>query len=507
MSHPEPKQTATGFPLTADEFEGIRAYLYQETGISLSPSKHDMVASRLAKRLRALGLRSYGEYLRAVRDGTPPDERQQFINCLTTNKTDFFREPHHFEFLRDTVIPELTGRRLRIWCAASSTGEEPYTLAITARDACPREAGWDVKILASDIDTQVLAHAERGVYDSDRTAGISPDMLRKHFLRGTGANAGKVAARPELREVLTFRQINLTAGNWPVRGPFDAIFCRNVVIYFDRDTQDKLLKRFATLLKPGGYLFMGHSENIHWLSDTFVPLGGTVYQFRSGAAPAPARKLSSGTEPRPAPEPRPAAAAAPEPRPAAPPAPKARAEEEHSIILGEVQATRGPAVIKTLLGSCVAACLWDPETGVGGMNHFSLPGGSADDGANARYGAYAMELLITAIMKKGGDRARLRAKVFGGGKVLNVDAPTMNVGERNAEFVLKFLETEGIPVVGQSLGGNSGRLVRFYPHTGQAQAKPLASRELPAVTAREKDFGRQIQQRVETPPDDDITLF
>lgn len=484
--------TATGLAIRDDEFEAIRRYLYEETGIALSASKRDMACSRLAKRLRHLGLSSYGAYLRAVQSGDPPDERQQFINCLTTNKTDFFREAHHFEFLRDRVIPGLAGRRLRLWCAASSTGEEPYTLAMTVRDACPKADGWDAKILASDIDTAVLAHAERGVYDADRAGGVSPDLLRRHFLRGTGANAGKIAARPELRELLAFRQINLIADRWPVRGPFDAIFCRNVVIYFDRDTQDKLLRRFAALLNPGGYLFMGHSENIHWLADTFAPLGGTVFRLRGAAdTPPPARRPAVTV---------PAVVAA---RPAAP-APK---EPEHNIILGEVEVTRGPAVIKTLLGSCVAACLWDPETGVGGMNHFSLPGGRSDDGTCARYGAHAMELLITGIMKKGGDRSRLRAKVFGGGKVINVDAPTMNVGDRNAAFVLKFLETEGIPVEAQSLGGTTGRLVRFRPHTGQAQAKPLAPRELPAVAEREQQFGDALGQRAAAPPDDGITLF
>jgi chemotaxis receptor (MCP) glutamine deamidase CheD len=201
---------------------------------------------------------------------------------------------------------------------------------------------------------------------------------------------------------------------------------------------------------------------------------------------------------------RPAPAGAPALRPK--PIPAAPAEEEHSIILGDVVATRGPAVIKTLLGSCVAACIYDPETGVGGMNHFSLPGAS-DEGTSARYGAHAMEMLVTAIMKKGGDRNRLHAKVFGGGKVLNVTAAQLNVGERNAEFVLKYLDAEGITVVAQDLGGTRGRLVRFRPHTGQAQAKPLAGRELPQVVEREEQFGRDLQARVESPPADDIVLF
>ncbi|MBP3960624.1 hypothetical protein J8F10_35825 [Gemmata sp. G18] len=493
---------ANGPAIRDDEFAALRKYLYDEAGISLSDGKRDMVCSRLAKRLRHLGLSSYGEYLRRVQAGDPPTERQEFINCLTTNKTDFFREPHHFDFLRDTVIPQIraTGRkRLRLWCAASSTGEEPYTLAMTLREHCPASEGWDVRILASDIDTTVLAHAERGVYDADRAGDIPPEFLRKYFLRGTGAKAGKISARPELRELLTFRQINLIKEPWPIRAQFDVIFCRNVVIYFDRDTQHKLLTRFAAQLDPNGFLFLGHSENIHWLADTFAPLGSTVYKIRGSTDTPPPRGALPRTAARPA---------APAPVPAVPAAAApAGKEEEHNIILGDVQATRGPAVIKTLLGSCVAACLYDPETGVGGMNHFSLPG-SSDEGTSARYGAHAMELLVTAIMKKGGDRNRLRAKVFGGGKVLDVASEHLNVGARNAEFVLKYLEAEGIPVVGQSLGGNRGRLVRFRPHTGQALAKHLAGREQTQVVESETKFGRELDQRAEAPPaDDGITLF
>ncbi len=186
--------------------------------------------------------------------------------------------------------------------------------------------------------------------------------------------------------------------------------------------------------------------------------------------------------------------------------PKQVAEQEHSIILGEVKATRGPSMIKTLLGSCVSACIYDPETGVGGMNHFSLPGVS-DDGTCARYGAYAMELLVTEIMKKGGNRNRLRAKVFGGAKVLNIESEQLNVGAKNAAFVIQFLADEGIPIESQCLGGTRGLLVRFRPHTGQAQVKPLAGRELSPIMAREEKFGRELLKQVAAPPDDSITLF
>jgi chemotaxis protein methyltransferase CheR len=475
----------SGLAICDEEFEAIRHFLYEETGIALGDAKRDMVCSRLAKRLRHHGLRSFADYLRLVREGAAGGERQEFINCLTTNKTDFFRESHHFEFLRNTVLPQVRAkgaRRLRIWSAGCSTGEEPYTLAMTLREECPEQDGWDVKILASDIDTAVLAAAEKGVYEADRVADVPPELLRRAFLRGTGTNASKVAVRPELRDMIAFRRINLMEEPWTVRTRFDAIFCRNVVIYFDRPTQRRLMERFAAHLAPDGHLFLGHSENLHWMTETFVPVGGTVYRPRaSDDTPAPGRQL----KPVPAPEP---------------------AEEEHTIILGDVKATRGPALLKTLLGSCVSACIYDPETGVGGMNHFSLPGVS-DEGVSARYGAHAMEMLITAVMKGGGERSRFRAKVFGGAKVLQLQSEQLNVGAKNAAFVLKYLSDEGIPLDGQCLGGTLGLNVRFRPHTGQAQAKPLAVRDLTGIVRDEERFGHDLLKRVETPQDDDITLF
>jgi chemotaxis protein methyltransferase CheR len=488
-THIEPSSGA-GSPRT-DEFEAVRRLLYEWTGIALGDSKRDMVSARLAKRLRHHNLEALGDYLQLLHTAGPDGaERQEFINCLTTNKTGFFREPHHFEYLRDTLLPRIREsgtRHLRVWSAGCSTGEEPYTLALTLRECCPASAGWDVRVLASDIDTAVLAAAEKGVYAAENVSDVPAELLHKYFLRGTGANAGKVAVRPELRELVTFRQINLIGESWPIRTKFDMIFCRNVVIYFDRETQRRLLTRFAAHLDPRGHLFLGHSENIHWLADTFAPLGGTVYRPRGAGAPVPG----------PAP--------GPKPRGASPPPAPEKKEEEHTIILGDVKATRGPALLKTLLGSCVSACLFDPETGVGGMNHFSLPGVS-DEGVSARYGAHAMELLITAVMKMGGDRSRLRAKVFGGGKVLDVQSEHLNVGARNAEFVLKFLDTEGIPVAGRCLGGTSGLVVRFHPHTGQARAKPLSGRDLPQVVEKEQRFGRELLQTVEAPPDN-VTLF
>jgi len=497
QTHLNPARSAAA--INDAEFEAVRRLLYQETGIVLNDGKLDMVRARLAKRLRHHDLPTMGAYVRLLNEQGPNGtERQEFVNCLTTNKTDFFREPHHFDYLRDTLIPQVaaTGkRRLRIWSAGCSTGEEPYTLAMTLREECPAGGGWDAKILASDIDTAVLAAAAKGVYDADRLGDVPPDLLRKSFLRGTGANAGKVIVRPEVRELIGFRQVNFMADEWPVRTKFDAIFCRNVMIYFDRDTQRRLLTRFAALLEPDGVIVLGHSESLYWMADAFTSVGNTIYRPRAAGAPAA----------KPVPPTRPPVAK-PAPVPAARPGAAKPGAPEYAIVLGDVQATTGPAVIKTLLGSCVAACIYDPVTGTGGMNHFSLPGVD-DQGTSARYGAHAMELLITAVMKKGGDRSRLRAKVFGGAKVLNIASERLNVGAKNAAFVLQFLQDEGILVEAQCLGGTRGLLVRFEPNTGKAQAKPLAGRDLTPVVEREKEFGRDLLRRVMSPPDDAITMF
>ncbi|HEX4612263.1 MAG TPA: CheR family methyltransferase [Urbifossiella sp.] len=484
---------AAGPAIGDDEFEAVRAALHRAAGIVLGDTKRVMVCSRLARRMRHHGSRTVADYLRVLAADPTGAERQEFVNALTTNKTDFFREPHHFDFLRDTVVPRArAGRRLRVWSAGCSTGEEPYTIALTLRDHCPAADGWDVKVLASDIDTAVLAAAGAGVYPAERVADLPPDLLARHFLRGTGANAGKVAVRPGVRDLVTFRQINFTAA-WPIRGKFDIIFCRNAMIYFDREGQRRLLARFAAHLEPDGFLIVGHSENLYGVSDDFAPLGQTVYRLRT--APPAARPMPPAARP-----------VAPTARLTPPPAPPTPADPEHTIVLGDVKATRGPAVLKTLLGSCVSACVYDPQTGVGGMNHFSLPGVS-DAGVCARYGAHAMELLVTAVMKQGGDRSRLRAKVFGGAKVLNLASERLNVGSKNAAFVLEYLEAEGIPVAARCLGGTTGLLVRFNPHTGQARAKPLAGRELTGVVRSEETFGRALLDRVAAPADDRITLF
>lgn len=287
-----PARDAAAMPaLTEREFRDFRDLILRETGISLKDSKHALVASRLAKRLRHYNFHSYGEYYEFLMRQPPGSgEYMQLANCIATNKTDFFREPHHFDFLREHVVPELRQRcakgeprRLRIWSAACSSGEEPYSIAITLLDALGGGAGWDIKILASDIDTDVLAAAERGIYDFDRVRNLPEALLKKHFLHGKGASDGLVQVRDSLKDLIRFRRINFVDAKWPVHAQFDAIFCRNVIIYFDRDTQLRLFERLVKYLAPDGYLIVGHSENLYWLNDLLVPVRNTIYRAKRQA--------------------------------------------------------------------------------------------------------------------------------------------------------------------------------------------------------------------------------
>lgn len=263
------------FHFTTADFERVRVLIYKHAGISLAPIKQDMVYSRLARRLRALGYGTFEQYL-AHLESNDEAEWEIFVNSLTTNLTSFFREAHHFEILI-RHLRELKQRPVRIWCSAASTGEEPYTLAMTACEAFSTLSP-PVAIVASDIDTNVLATAERGVYPMDRVEKLSNDRLRRFFLKGSGAQDGYVRIRPELQKLLSFTRINLLDARLPLQGPFDIMFCRNVMIYFDKPTQYDILRKFAPLLREDGLLFAGHSESFLHAGDVFRPLGRTVYE-------------------------------------------------------------------------------------------------------------------------------------------------------------------------------------------------------------------------------------
>lgn len=275
-------------PITDTEFRLFRDLILQEAGISLSDAKRTLVETRLSRRLRYLGFRTYSQYHRYLMTQDPErEERLRMINCLTTNKTAFFREPHHFTFLRTEVLPAKqtkrqagVPRRLRIWSAGSSSGEEAYSIAMTIREFTTTPHEWDVKILASDIDTDMLNHGAEGIYSTGHLADVSPLFQRKYFLPRDHDPRGLVQVCRELRDLVVFRRINLIEEAWPIRTRFDVIFCRNVIIYFNRETQSKLFNRFADFLEDDGYLIVGHSETLLGLTDKFIPLQNTVYRRR-----------------------------------------------------------------------------------------------------------------------------------------------------------------------------------------------------------------------------------
>ncbi len=262
------------------DFNRVRQLIYGHAGISLSPAKRDMAYSRLARRLRQCGMDSFGAYLDLVEAGDAA-EREAFTNALTTNLTSFFREAHHFPIFVQHLQRCGAARPQTVWCSAASTGEEPYSIAMAAVEAFD-SFNPPVRILASDVDTHVLATAQAGVYAEERVEKLDTGRLQRFFQRGTGANAGKVRVREELRKLITFRHINLLDSGWPVRGPLDAIFCRNVMIYFDKPTQLAILGRFAPLLCADGVLFAGHSESFHHAGHLFRLRGKTVYGLAGG---------------------------------------------------------------------------------------------------------------------------------------------------------------------------------------------------------------------------------
>jgi chemotaxis protein methyltransferase CheR len=285
------------------EFKLFRTLVHERTGIWLRDGKQIMLASRLSRRLRHHGMANFAEYykyVQSVQDNGA--EIGELINCVTTNKTSFFRERHHFDFLASTIVPQVQAavqyggaRSIRAWSAASSTGEESYSIAITLMEALQTRAAanrsglapcafspgsWRIEIVASDIDTKVLAAAQRAIYNWDSLESVAQPLQKKYFLRGKDDMSGKVKVKPELTRLVQFKRINLMDARWPLEGLFDVIFFRNALIYFNQDTQDVFLRKMVRFLKPRGYLFLGNAEHIPWLHEILEPLNHTMYRLR-----------------------------------------------------------------------------------------------------------------------------------------------------------------------------------------------------------------------------------
>lgn len=271
------EQNSREYAFSVRDFECVKKMIYARAGIALAENRQEMVYTRLSRRLRATESKSFSEYLGRLESNDQDAEWESFVNALTTNLTAFFREAHHFPILAEHVRKRQPGHTVKLWCSASSTGEEPYSMAMTMVETFDSLRP-PVRILATDIDTEVLAAAREGVYSFDRLESMSTERIRKFFLRGKNGTSGYARVRQELRDLVTFRPFNLLNPRWPMHGPFDAIFCRNVMIYFDKPTQYRILQKFVPLLDRDGLLFMGHSEVFQHASDLIRLMDRTVYK-------------------------------------------------------------------------------------------------------------------------------------------------------------------------------------------------------------------------------------
>ncbi len=279
--------------LSQRDFCRLSAFVHERFGIKLPPSKKTMLEARLRRRLRALEMKSYDDYCDYLFGPAGQEEEVvRMIDLVTTNKTDFFREPAHFDFLQRSCLPELCDagrggafRTLTVWSAGCSTGEEPYTLAMVLSGYAESRPGLRFSIVATDLSTRVLEKAALGIYEEEKVAPVPPDMKRKYLLRSKDRSRGLVRVAPAVRSLVTFRRLNLMDEDFGIREPVDVIFCRNVIIYFDKATQEALVNRFARQLAPGGYLFLGHSETLCGMDAPLVQMAPTVYRKTDGTDP------------------------------------------------------------------------------------------------------------------------------------------------------------------------------------------------------------------------------
>jgi len=257
------------------QFETISQLVYRTAGINLHPGKQELVKARLTKRLRALGLKSLDAYMEYLRHDSPKEELSALVDVMTTNKTSFFREPQHFDYLCRQIVPKLRDRKVRLWSAGCSSGEEPYSIAILLNERIPDLSLWDFRILATDLSNRMLERAQHGIYEQS-CRDVPPLFISKYFkcLGTNGARCYQIIER--LRRQVQFARLNLV-GEWPMKGPFDVIFCRNVMIYFDKPTQEQLVSRFWNLLKPGGHLLVGHSESLAGSQHRFHYVQPAIY--------------------------------------------------------------------------------------------------------------------------------------------------------------------------------------------------------------------------------------
>jgi chemotaxis protein methyltransferase CheR len=412
-----------------------------------------VLEDRLKRRMAKLNLASCSEYCKYLfaDDRSNAEELIQLIDVVTTNKTDFFREKAHFDFLQGKVLPDLRtrigdNRELLIWSAGCSRGEEPYTLAIVLNEYKEAHPGFRFRILATDISTTVLDKAESGIFPSDVVAPVPPHLIKKYFMRSRNHDSNLLRVIPELREMIEFRRLNLME-EFGIAELVDAIFCRNVAIYFDQSAQKQLFWKFSRQLVDGGYLFLGHSESLHHMDVPLTPVAPALYKKTASRPKKQASKI--GTD----------------------------LQIVH-LEPGEVHFARNPVLLKTILGSCIGVAFWNPVQGVGALCHGVLP--KCPKGITGKEGYRYVDFAIRDLAKQfedcGAHRADLQVKVFGGADVLSgysTDPQRATVGQQNCQTALEVLQDENLTLLVSDIGGSVGRAIQFDTGSGEVRLRRL----------------------------------
>lgn len=442
--------------MTDEAFTHFSEFIEEELGIKMPIAKKTMLQARLQKRLWKLGIDSFEDYYDYVFSVEGRElELQQMIDVVTTNKTDFFRESNHFDYLTEHVLPDMlkrygSERQYMFWCAGCSSGEEPYSLAMTLHHFAEERPNFHFLILATDISSRVLDKAKLGIYEEEAAEPVPDELRRKYLLKSKEKDKGLVRIAPEIRAYVKFRQVNLVKGEFGFRESMDVIFCRNVIIYFNRETQEQVINRLYQHLNPGGFLFTGHSETLNGLAVPLKAVAHTVYQKDASAANLPQNLPIITLKP------------------------------------AELYVSDQPAIIRTVLGSCVAVTMFDKRLGVAAMCHALLPQSNEAVDNNAafqgnplyKYVNSVIPLMLSRLQEFGSEIKDLEVKLFGGADMLTIRTGNPNfqpVGRSNIDAVLQAIKSNHLELAVSDVGGHTGRKILFYTQTGEVLLKRIKS--------------------------------
>lgn len=445
--------------MSDESFYRFSEFIEAELGIKMPLAKKTMLQARLQKRLWKLDIESFDEYYNYVFSPEGRElELQQMIDVVTTNKTDFFREPNHFEYLVERVLPEIISRhgadrQYMFWCAGCSSGEEPYSLAMVLHDFSLQHPGFHFLILATDVSSRVLEKARLGIYEEENADPIPVEFRKRYLLKSKEREKSMVRISPEIRAFVRFRSVNLVRGEFGFRETMDIIFCRNVIIYFNRDIQEQVINRLYQHLSPGGYLFTGHSETLNGLSVPLKAVAHTVYQKEVSAHLAPHLPVIT-------------------------------------LKPAELYISDHPAIVRTVLGSCVAVTMFDKRLGVAAMCHALLPQGNealdqhaaTTENLSYKYVQTVIPLMLQRLKTYGSEPKDLEVKLFGGADMLTVRTGNPNmqpVGKSNIDAVLQAIKAHNLELIVSDVGGHLGRKILFYTQTGEVLLKRINSASEP----------------------------